>query len=58
MNNPGYQTRRHKNAPFGVVASQMKIDIERDGAITESLEMTLAISDTGKTATSDLPDHH
>jgi len=51
-----YQTRRHAKAPFGVVSSRMKIDVERDGAVAESVEMTLKVSDTGQGAKSELPD--
>ena len=57
-NKVAFRTRRHEKAPFGVVTSQMKFEVERGGEIRNSLEMDLKIHDFGDGAKSELPDHH
>lgn len=57
-NKVAFETRRHEKAPFGVVTSRMKIDVERDGNVTESLDMSLQLHDLGEAAISELPDHN
>lgn len=49
-----FETRRHQKAPFGVVASRMKIDVERDGKPGQAVEMNMTLSDFGKSARSEL----
>lgn len=58
INKAAFRIRRHERAPFGVVSSQMKVDVERDGVVRESLDMALTIRAVGKGAKSELPDHH
>jgi hypothetical protein len=53
-----FETRRHEKAPFGVVTSRIRIEIERADAAEENLDMELTLSDLGETATSELPDHN
>ncbi len=57
-NKVAFETRRHKKAPFGVVTSRMEIDVQRDGNVTESLVLSLAIQDVGEDVESELPDHN
>ena len=50
-----FETRRHKNAPFGVVTSNIKLEVERNGN-REEFKMTFKLREVGKGAVSDLPD--
>ena len=53
-NTVSYETRRHQKAPFGVVTSQLMIEVERDGKVAEKLGLDMKISDFGKSASSEL----
>ena len=53
-----YETRLHEKAPFGVVSCSMEVEFERDGQERGSLTETLKLTDFGKTALTELPNHN
>ncbi len=51
-----FETRRHEQAPFGVVSSDWIIEVERDGELRPMGTLKLQLADFGQNAASKLPD--
>lgn len=51
-----FETRRHTNAPFGVVSTKITFEGERDGQLEQKAVITFKLKEVSKDATSDLPD--
>jgi hypothetical protein len=54
----GFENRLHEKAPFGVVTSELKFQMRRNGEDAESGTVTLKLAEVGTTALSELPDRN
>ena len=52
------EIRLHDKSPFGVTMMRCDFSQERDGEVRTRGTMTLTLTNLGKTATSELPDHN
>ena len=50
-----YESRPHEKSPFGVVESQMKVELHRENGVLEKFDVTLKLTDIGETALTELP---
>jgi len=51
-----FENRLHEKAPFGLVTSNIKIEVRKNGQLQEIVNISLKLTDVGTTALSELPD--